>query len=312
VHDFNIASYFSQEFNKIQWEQRTENSIQIHEMYGSYCPDDPLVPMCPPLNDEQDIINKDWQQLIKGPTVMCIETGAKTDRCGRGDSWLNKTIWPMIRGPKCAILNNERKAKFPMPDELVPYFELGYDRNDPTKSTDAALFDGGASGSDESLLWFDANVVKDHFLRFEAMLEHYYEGLARPLLEKVVIPHTESPSYYPMLKRYSDQIARALLRRKKNGESDQGMLIGVLGDSVTAGQDNCYYDAWPEQFRRQMSPIFGSMGLKMDVRNAAKNGGWSLQPQMLCANDRKSKMICLKSCLYARPDLTVYHCCDVY
>jgi hypothetical protein len=88
-----------------------------------------------------------------------------------------------------------------------------------------------------------------------------------------------------MLQAYADQISRALLRRKENGEADNAIVIGVLGDSVTSGTDNCYYDAWPEQFRRQMAPLFGSMGLKLDIRNAAKNGGWMLAPQMLCAND---------------------------
>ena len=63
------------------------------------------------------------------------------------------------------------------------------------------------------------------------------------------------------------------------------MTIGVLGDSVTAGQDNCYYDAWPEVLRRTLSPIMGAMGVELDVRNAGKNGGWNLASQMMCAHD---------------------------
>ena len=98
-------------------------------------------------------------------------------------------------------------------------------------------------------------------------------------------PKPDNPLYSSVIQQYADQIARALLRRKDNGESDDGIVIGILGDSVSSGTDNCYYDAWPEQFRRQMAPLFGSMGLKLSIRNAAKNGGWLLDPQMLCAND---------------------------
>lgn len=285
VEKFNTTEWI--EFNKVQWGKRTQNSISISEKYGSYCPNDPLVPMCPALDEEQHVVNKAWNVLLDGPTTNCIQTGDRTARCGVDNPWLNKTIWPLIRGPFCALLNAERSNKFPMPEELKPYSELGYDRADPTKSTDAVPFDGG-SPTEGSLLWFDADKVKDHFLKFEAMLEHYYEGLARPLLEAAIKPSPESPLYAPMLKAYADKISRALLRRKENGVEDDGIVIGVLGDSVTSGTDNCYYDAWPEQFRRQIAPIFGSMGLKLEIRNAAKNGGWLLDPQMLCANDSES------------------------
>jgi hypothetical protein len=280
IDKFNTTEW--QTFNAAQWEQRYQNSLQIKEKYGSYCPNDPLVPMCPVLNADKDIANKAWNVLLQGPTTPCIQTGDKTQRCGVDNPWLNKTIWPLIRGPFCVGLNNARKNQYSTPAELVPYHELGYDRADPTQSTDAAPFDGGAATGN---LWFDANKVKDHFLKFEAMLEHYYEGLSRPLLEEAFQPTPESPLYAPMLQAYADQISRALLRRKENGEADNAIVIGVLGDSVTSGTDNCYYDAWPEQFRRQMAPLFGSMGLKLDIRNAAKNGGWMLAPQMLCAND---------------------------
>ena len=275
IDKFNTTEW--RKVNTDQWNQRYENALQIAEKYGTYCPDEE-VPMCPVLTAEDEIANKDWQTLLQGPTTRCILTGNEWD-CGVNNPWLNKTIWPLIRGPFCSFLNSKRSS---MPDELMPYHELGYDRSDPTKSTDAAPFDGGPPTGD---LWFDANKVKDHFLKFEAMLEHYYEGLSHPLLESAIAPRSESSLYGPMLQQYADQIARALLRRKENGEEDDGIVIGILGDSVTSGTDNCYYDAWPEQFRRQMAPLFGSMGLKVEIRNAAKNGGWLLAPQMLCAND---------------------------
>lgn len=287
IDKFNTMEW--QQFNAAQWEQRYQNSLQIKDKFGTYCPNDPAVPMCPLLNDQQ-IISQPWNVLLsQGPSTPCIQTGDKTARCGVENAWLNKTIWPMIRGPFCVNQNNQRKnAKFTMPDELLPYYELGYDRNDPMQSTDAASFDGGSSNNNNNdILWFDPDVVKDHFLKFEAMLEYYYEGLSLPLLEDAIMPNPTSALYAPMLQQYADQIARALLRRKEHGEnnSDDGIVIGVLGDSVTSGTDNCYFDAWPEQLRRQMSPIFESMGIKIEIRNAAKNGGWLLAPQMLCVND---------------------------
>jgi len=243
--------------------------------------------MCPPLSvdDEGAIILPNEDVLKAGPTVVCNETGAGGVLCGRGDPWLNKTIWPLLRGPLCASQNAEQGAKYPMPTELAPYMDLGYDRVDPTKSEDAVPFDG-VQGTSNTL---DPKKIKEHFLKFEAMLEHYYEGLARSLLERQIAPTPDDPLYGPMLRAYSDQISRAILRATKakaDGESTMTkMVIGVLGDSVTSGTDNCYYDAWPEALRRQIAPLFAAMGIEVEIRNAAKNGGWNLASQMLCAHD---------------------------
>lgn len=238
IDKFNTTEWH--EFLAGQWEQRYQNSILIREKFGVYCPGEPLVPMCPALNADQEIVEQNWNTLLaQGPTLPCMETGDKTASCGVDNPWLNKTIWPLIRGQFCAELNNERQQKFPMPEELLPYHELGYNRADPTQSVDAAPFDGGSSS--QGLLWFDANKVKDHFLKFEAMLDHYYEGLSSKLLESAIKPGSDSSLYAPMLQQYADQIARALLRRKDNGESDDGIIIGILGDSVTSGTDNCYF-----------------------------------------------------------------------
>jgi hypothetical protein len=124
---------------------------------------------------------------------------------------------------------------------------------------------------------FDPGTARDHFLKFEAMLEHYYEGLARSLLERQLEPAPPGADwrlYAPMLRAHADQIARAVLRaRDGRGAGNATLVLGVLGDSVTAGQGNCYYDAWPETLRRQMAPLFASLGVTLEVRNAAKNGG---------------------------------------
>jgi len=57
-------------------------------------------------------------------------------------------------------------------------------------------------------------------------------------------------------------------------------VVGVIGDSGTAGQDNCYFDGWMPTFERVMSPLFAAMGKKLVMRNAGRNGGlgasWSL------------------------------------
>ena len=222
-----------------------KNSLQIKEMYGMYCPEEPLVPMCPALTLEQELENVDWDTLLQdGPTMECIQTGDKATRCGVDGPRLNKTIWPLIRGPFCVRMNKLRvgREKFAMPEELQIYRDLGYDRIDPTNSTDAPPFDGGTATGN---LWFDGDTVIDHFLKFEAMLDHYYEGLSRQLLESAMSPKPDNPLYSSVIQQYADQIARALLRRKDNGESEDGIVIGILGDSVSSGTDNCYYDAWP-------------------------------------------------------------------
>ncbi|KAL9180899.1 hypothetical protein ACHAXT_009704 [Thalassiosira profunda] len=293
IAQFNTSDWIA--FHAAQWKDRAANAVSIRENYGGYCPKDPAVPMCPKLdikkeNDDDGkaveakvmaaVRSMSADALGKGPTVKCIDTGGKAERCGVGNPWLNKTIWPLIRGPYCAKQDAAREEKHPLPQELAPYFELGYNREDPTQSTDAFAFDGGSAKNN---LPFDPEVATDHFLKFEAMLDHYYQGVSRSYLERNIAPKPENPLYGPMLQAYADQIARAVLRAKEG--TDDALVFGILGDSVTAGQDNCYYDAWPEQMRRQITPLFAAMGLKVQVRNAAKNGGWNLAPQMLCAHD---------------------------
>ncbi|KAL9183031.1 hypothetical protein ACHAXT_004818 [Thalassiosira profunda] len=290
---FNTSDWIA--FNAAQWKDRVANAITIRQNYGGYCPKDPAVPMCPEIDikkeegDGSKAVNAKVVRAVqsmaanalgKGPTVKCIDTGGKAERCGVGNPWLNKTIWPLIRGPYCAKQDAEREEKHPLPQELAPYFDLGYNQEDPTQSIDAFAFDGG---SGKNNLPFDAEVVTDHFLKFEAMLDHYYQGLSRSYLERHIAPKPDTPLYGPMLQAYADQIARAVLRAKEG--TDDALVFGILGDSVTAGADNCYYDAWPEQMRRQIAPLFAAMGLKVEVRNAAKDGGWHLAPQMLCAHD---------------------------
>ena len=45
------------------------------------------------------------------------------------------------------------------------------------------------------------------------------------------------------------------------------------------------YDAWPEQLRRQLAPLFAAAGLRFEVRNTAKNGGFEGNTQLMCAAD---------------------------
>lgn len=289
ISKFNTSEWI--EFHNNQWQLRVNNSLDINLKYGMYCPNEPpadypqVDPMCPELildESNKPVFKDDLSYLADGPTVKCIETGLKEDRCGGRDGpWLNKTIWPLIRGPFCAEQDAERKDKFPLPEELAPYYELGYDRGDPTNSKDGESFDGGPASS--NLLPFDGHTVTEHFLKFEAMLDHYYEGLSRQLLERQIAPMPDSELYGAMLKRWADQIMRIILRVKDGRENK--LVIGVLGDSVTSGTDNCYYDAWPESLRRQLAPLFSSMGIEIEVRNAGKNGGWNLASQMLCAYD---------------------------
>jgi len=46
------------------------------------------------------------------------------------------------------------------------------------------------------------------------------------------------------------------------------MIFG--GSSVTAGHDNHYNQSYPEVFKRRITPIFNSMGIKLIVRNIAQ------------------------------------------
>jgi len=273
-------------FVRGQWSERADNSAWIDDHYGVYCDKKKEDNMCVPMNaTDGGIVDKSRDALLLGPTVSCAETGMPDMPCGRGDPWVNKTIWPLVRGPLCAEHDRERRGRFPLPDELRPYFDLGYDRSDPTKSADAPPFPL-TPGRKTGLLHFDPDEMKAHLLKFQAMLEHYYEGIASSTLERQLVPDSGSEHYGPMVQANADQMARIILRAgRAEPSAGASMTIGVLGDSVTAGQDNCYYDAWPEVLRRTLSPIMGAMGVTLSVRNAGKNGGWNLASQMMCAHD---------------------------
>ena len=145
IDRFNTTEW--RDFVRGQWEERAANAIEIREKYGVYCDkneDGPFVPMCPELsgsehlacclNSESDVVWDAAQLLRDGPKFKCADTGDKTERCGANHQWLNKTIWPIIRSPLCAEHDAEREEKYPLPDELQPHFDLGYDRSSPKDS----------------------------------------------------------------------------------------------------------------------------------------------------------------------------------
>ena len=102
ISKFNTSEWI--EFHNNQWQLRVNNSLDINLKYGMYCPNEPpadypqVHPMCPELildEDNKPIFKEDLSYLADGPTVKCIVTGLKEDRCGGRDGpWLNKTIWP--------------------------------------------------------------------------------------------------------------------------------------------------------------------------------------------------------------------------
>ena len=53
---------------------------------------------------------------------------------------------------------------------------------------------------------------------------------------------------------------------------------------MTAGHDNCNYDSYPRQLKRQLQPIWDAAGVEWDVRNGGQGGscGDSMDNQVFC------------------------------
>lgn len=64
-----------------------------------------------------------------------------------------------------------------------------------------------------------------------------------------------------------------------------GFVIGTMGDSTVAGQDNCAFDAWPYGVERQLTPLLLAAGVNLTVRNVGHNGGWATNPQLTCSGN---------------------------
>ena len=59
-----------------------------------------------------------------------------------------------------------------------------------------------------------------------------------------------------------DTMVRAIVSQKQDE-----FIIGIIGSSVAAGNDNCYYDSYPSQLERTLGPIWEAGGMKLIVQN---------------------------------------------
>ena len=131
------------------------------------------------------------------------------------------------------------------------------------------------SGSPSGELPFSPETVKGHFQALRAGLSIYYRGQEGWLADRIS-PQPADPGYGTVKAALVKRFAAALVH---GGD----LVAGVLGDSTTAGADNCIYDAWPYGLERQLVPLFAAAKVDFKMRNAGHNGGLSLVPQLACA-----------------------------
>jgi hypothetical protein len=87
---------------------------------------------------------------------------------------------------------------------------------------------------------------------------------------------TQAEHYKIAAQAMADHFSRIFVHRLSDPTRENKVSFGVFGDSVTAAQDNCFYDAWPNALQRQLAPLFKAAGLEFEVRMHAFNGGYDI------------------------------------
>ncbi len=136
---------------------------------------------------------------------------------------------------------------------------------------------------------FSVDDLSEKVDAMKTMLEEYYGGTKMLFGGMGAPPGT--PTHARGIDRLVDKIARAFVYGKK-------FTIGAIGSSVTAGHDNCNFDSYPRQLKRQLQPIWDAAGVEWDVRNAGQGGG--------CGDDHNNQVFCFANTVGTDVDIIHY------
>jgi len=251
-------------FQRAQQVQRHANSVEIAEQFGTYC-------------QGRDEGTHCFEHLQNGAF------GAEMKTCVCSEHpWDNRTNWELSRTAACATLNARKEASFPVPAELRQVLDL-YGGTTGTAYTPPTFDTGGTTGE----LMFTPATVRAHFQKLRAALVGYYEDSR--VLTQPLRPRPDEPEHVLVVRALAAAFARAIV-----ADDCDTFVIGIIGDSTAAGADNCYFDSWGEQLKRTLMPLFSAAGLRLEVRNAAHNGGFHPSIQMACA-----------TALFGEPDIAM-------
>jgi len=197
-------------------------------------------------------LNRPWLDRFITPEHVSFWAQRQAKRDANRNSIKNDNF-NQLRHAYCEKEAAETPDEFKFPQELKAYL-------------DGSSLEGAAGK-------FDAAAVMEHAQNLQAALMFYQEGLQLDAQNN--FPASDSSSTWEKYKEHASQnLLNSLI-----GEADE-YVVGVIGDSGTAGQDNCYFDGWMPTFERVMGPLFAAMGKKLVMRNAGRNGGlgasWSL------------------------------------
>jgi len=115
----------------------------------------------------------------------------------------------------------------------------------------------------------EAKDMARHLRQYRAFLADYYE-LPKGL------PQTATPN---ALRTLQAVLARALARKR--------LVLGFVGTSMMAGNDNCYYWTYAETLRRALARVLAPLGVAVEARNLGQDGSTNVDQhaQLLCMPD---------------------------
>ncbi|GBG31664.1 Hypothetical Protein FCC1311_078892 [Hondaea fermentalgiana] len=129
------------------------------------------------------------------------------------------------------------------------------------------------------------------------MLEEYYGKHQSMLYDGYMASKQSSDA---KMRKMAQESSAAMARKIAEALVDptqKSFVIGVIGSSVAAGHDNCFYDCYEKQMERTWSSVWEAAGMKLEVRNAGQGGG--------CGDTYKNQIWCLKQT--AGQDIDVAH-----
>ena len=126
---------------------------------------------------------------------------------------------------------------------------------------------------------------------FVDMLEAYYGGTNQTknmMFQSWLSPWDVTSSDNKLV----DTMVRAIVSQKQDE-----FIIGIIGSSVAAGNDNCYYDSYPSQLERTLGPIWEAGGMKLTVENTGAGQ---------CGDTFSNQVFCVKQNISPNSDIIQY------
>ena len=161
--------------------------------------------------------------------------------------------------------------------EIIPLYY--YETTTSTKKSSGKLF------TMQSL-----RAMRNETQDLVSLLEQYYGGQEQA--KNMMLNSWLSSWEFNSTEKLVDTMTRAIVTPDQDD-----FIIGIIGSSVAAGNDNCAYDSYPSQLERTLSPIWKAAGMKLVVHNSGAGQ---------CHDSHLNQVYCVKQNVSPNSDIVQY------